>query len=509
MVIKRKKNALRNVSTGFLVRLFQLAAFFICRTIIVRYLGLEYLGLGELFNSVLMMLNMAELGFGSALVFNMYEPIAKNDRETLCALFKCYKVVYFWIGIVVLCIGCALIPALHYFIRGSYPEEISIEIVYFINLISVDVSYFFMSYKKSILMAYQRNDVLFQSDFVQYFIQLVLQSTVLIVFKNYYAYICIVPLAVILNNLYAAMKVDRMYPDLKPMGTLDSETKIRIRNNVGSLWTYKIGNVVSNAVDNVVISTFLGLAVLAKYSNYYCIITALFSFLVLYYNSISAGIGNCIALDDINTNYKLFNRLFFMQGWLIGWMSICLVCLFQDFIAIWVGEGMQLSNALVFLLGIYFYAWKIHDIVSVFKEAAGMWKYDKWRPIVSSVCNVALSVFFVRRIGLYGVVIPTILCDVIFSATWGVIPVFKHYFEKNVFEYYFKLLKYFIIMIFAMGCTYIVSNLICFSNIYGNFLLKILICMIVPNGIFFLFYRKSTVFKECREDVVSIIKRRA
>ena len=54
---------------------------FIIRTILIKSLGADYLGLNSLFTSILTVLNLAELGFSSAVVFNMYKPIAENDAD--------------------------------------------------------------------------------------------------------------------------------------------------------------------------------------------------------------------------------------------------------------------------------------------------------------------------------------------------------------------------------------------------------------------------------------------
>lgn len=74
-----------------LLKIYQMFMPFIMRTVIIYYLGAEFLGLNSLFNSILQVLNLAELGVGSAMVFSMYKPIAENDTQKLCALLNLYK----------------------------------------------------------------------------------------------------------------------------------------------------------------------------------------------------------------------------------------------------------------------------------------------------------------------------------------------------------------------------------------------------------------------------------
>ena len=49
-------------------------------------LTIEYVGLSGLFSNVLMMLSLAELGIGEAIIFSMYGPIARSEKENILSL---------------------------------------------------------------------------------------------------------------------------------------------------------------------------------------------------------------------------------------------------------------------------------------------------------------------------------------------------------------------------------------------------------------------------------------
>ena len=76
----RTKRSIKNVITGFGLKIIGLIFPFIIKTVIIKELGINYLGLNSLFTSILMMLSLSELGIGSALVFNMYKPIANGEK---------------------------------------------------------------------------------------------------------------------------------------------------------------------------------------------------------------------------------------------------------------------------------------------------------------------------------------------------------------------------------------------------------------------------------------------
>ena len=120
------KNAIRNILWGLVNNFVLILIPFVNRTIIIRFLGAEFMGLDSLFTSILQMLNIAELGFSSAITFSMYKPIAENDSDTICALLNLYRKAYRIIGLIILLIGVSIIPVLPKFIKGTIPDGINL-----------------------------------------------------------------------------------------------------------------------------------------------------------------------------------------------------------------------------------------------------------------------------------------------------------------------------------------------------------------------------------------------
>ena len=129
MIIERTKNATRNIIWGVIEKVISILLPFVTRTILIKVLGAEYLGLNSLFTSVLQVLSISELGISTAIVFSMYRPIAQDDNEALCALLKLYKKVYSIIGVIILVIGLLIIPVLPRLIAGENNTNVNICIV--------------------------------------------------------------------------------------------------------------------------------------------------------------------------------------------------------------------------------------------------------------------------------------------------------------------------------------------------------------------------------------------
>ena len=191
MKFNRTKNASRNIFFGIMQRMYQIVVPFAMRTAMIYLLGVQYLGLDSLFASVLSVLNLAELGVGSAMVYSMYEPIVNDDKERICALMRMYKIYYRIIGLVVLVGGLILCPFVPKLISGNVPNGINIYILFLLNLAATVISYWLFAYKNCLLQAYQRSDVVSKIMLLVNTVRYVLQFLLLFIFHNYYYYLIV------------------------------------------------------------------------------------------------------------------------------------------------------------------------------------------------------------------------------------------------------------------------------------------------------------------------------
>lgn len=508
MKIERTKNATRNIIWGFLEKMVGILLPFVSRTVFVYTLGAEYLGLNSLFTSILSVLNLTELGMGSALVFSMYKPIAEDDKETICALLNLYKKVYRVIGCIILVCGLAIAPFIEFFIKGkTYPADINIYVIYLMYLFNTCCSYFLFAYKISLLRAHQRGDITSKITMTLTLIQQILQMGLLIIFKNYYAYIFIQPLFVIISNLINAYKVNKLFPEYCCKGTINDELMADIKKKVIGLLSYKIYGVVFASVDTIVISKFLGLVTLAVYQNYNYIISAIIGFVSVFTASLTAGIGNSIATETKEKNYHDFKKIVFINGWIISWCSICLLCLFQHFMKLWMGDNLLFPFDTMVLMVLYFLLPRITTMSYVYREAAGLWWEDRFRPIVATVVNLILNIVLVHIIGMNGVILSTLFCSIFINIPWGTSILFKQYFKRSPKEYFCKIIKYIIYTIIIGILTLAICELLPETGVL-YLLSKAIICCIIPNLCFLVIYSHEQEFAEAKELCFRIVRKK-
>ncbi len=488
MRINRKKNTVTGILTGIISTIISLFIPFIIRTMFIRILGIEYLGLNSLFSSILQVLNLAELGVGSALVFTMYKPIADDDHEKICALMGLYRKYYFIIGSIVLSLGLIVTPFLNRLISGSVPSDINIYILYLMYLFSSVLSYWFMAYRNSLFQAHQRTDIQNLVAIIVNCCSYTVQIISLLLFKNYYLYLFIVIAFQLMHNLVIALLSKKVYPQYSPKGTLKRSEVIEINRKVASLFTAKLATVVHRSFDTIVVSSFLGLRILAIYQNYYYVISAASTLMLILFTSMQAGVGNYIITNSSEEKCDLLYKVNFATMLLLNVFCCCLVNLYQPFMNIWVGKENMLDFSFVILFTISFAVDIIIRPLIMFKDAGGMWKEDRLRPLAAASFNLILNLSTVRFAGLYGIIGSTIISFTLIALPWLILNINKYQFNINISKYFYTLCAHIGVIFFSCLISWLICDNITIGNGVTELIVKFMISVFVGGFCFELIF---------------------
>lgn len=497
MKIERTKNAARNMTAGAALKIYQIGMPFLMRTAMIYFMGVKYLGLNSLFASILQVLNLAELGVGNAMVYSMYKPISEDDTAQICALMKLYRRYYRIIGGIIAAAGMILTPFVPALIKSDLPPELNVFILYWLNLGATVLSYWLFAYKNCLFQAFQRVDMTSKVMLLTNTIQYLAQLFVILVLRNYYFYLLAALLMQILTNVITAIAATKMYPAYQPSGELDPRTVKQINGRIKDLFTSRVGSVVVNSVDTVVISAFLGLTVLAVYQNYYFILTSITGMVAIIFQSCTAGIGNSVIVETLDKNYQDLKKFTFLIGWLAGFCACCLLCLYQPFMEIWVGEDLMLAFPAVVCFCVYYFVYEINQLLNTYKDAAGIWHEDRFRPLVTALSNLAMNLMMVQFWGLYGVILSTVLSTVLIGMPWLLHNLFTVLFRREQLRPYLKqLLCYVWISVLACVVTYGICAQVHLKG-WALLLVRGMICCVVPNLIFWAAYGRMQEFRGC------------
>jgi hypothetical protein len=484
MRLARTQNTVRNTAWGAIYRAIALVGPFVIKTLIIKKIGMEYSGLNTLFNSILTVLNLANLGFSSSLVYTMYDAVAREDTEAICAMINFFRKVYRTIGFVILGMGLAVMPFLPQLVGEECPPDANLYVMFSLYLSATVLDYVLFGYVNAIFSAYQREDTRLKIMAVRYIFQYALQIAILAIFKDFYLYLITLPLMVIPNsiaNYYAAKK---HYPQIRCVGSPDKSVKKSIYHRVQTLFGHTVGNTLLVNVDSILLSSFLGLSVQSLYSNYFYILTAVNGVVEIITNGARAGIGNKLIVDTEEENHKLF--LSISYGWiaLIGLCATFMLCLYQPFIGgIWIGaEGLMDDRFMIFMV-LFFYCWMFRVLQLTYRDAAGLWTKDWAKPIVAMILKLSLSLLLVGLLDdAIGVIIPTIIVLSSVHFPWEAWVLYKYLFHRSWTVYLKKVLFYTVLNLTGGVVCYLVCVTISPANTALSFLLRMaVVCVIFPS----------------------------
>lgn len=504
----RIKNTIRNVKTGFIVQLINKVMAFIVRTVFIKILNTEYLGVNGLFTNILTMLSFAELGIGTAIIFNMYKPVAEDDKEKIKSLMKLYKKSYNTIGIVVFLLGLIIIPFFDFLVKDIPNIKENIYMIYFLFLLNTSSSYFF-TYKKSIISAYQQESIINKIDSIFYLLKSMFEIVFLVLTKNYIVYLIVQISGTILENIIIAHKANKMFPFLKDrkIKKLPKDETKNIFSNVKALVVYKLGTAILSGTDNILISILGNVSIVGLCSNYSMIIESIKGLILSALNGVTASVGNLNAVGSIEKKEKIFHQLTFVNFWIYAFFSISFIIFLNPFIGIWLGEEYILPQMIPFSLALSFFVCGIRTPAYTYRVTMGIFEKGKVTPFIAAISNIVFSIILERLMGISGIFFGTSLAQLVSYSWMDPYLIYKYKFNKSMKIYVKKMFKYFFVYFVAILITFFVTERI---KIIGmlTFFLKAIVSTLLLNLIFIITFYKTEEFKELKKIIMNLFKRK-
>lgn len=472
----RAQNVLQNLMTSAVSKVLVLFLNFIARTVFIRYLSDVYLGVNGLYSNVLNMLSLAELGFGTAMVFSMYRPLAEHDDRKLAALLRVYRRAYTIIGWVVFGIGLALVPVLPRLINlpedmelggftltlGAWQTDVSyVTFYYLLFLLNSAVSYWFWGYRRSVFVADQKEHICTSIRSVLSILRALLQIAALAVIGRrnpdaaFTAYLLLQLAATVAENIWVALRARKFYPCLHRQDAppLEKAEVRRLARDVGSTAVSRISHVALNSTDNIIISSMLGTVCVGQLSNYTFISEALTGILCLITGALTPSLGNYFVEKSREESYSLFRTLTYVNLWLYALAAAAMITLFNPFMTVWLSDAEYLlSPACAIAISLNFFLAGYMTTLFTFRSSLGLFSQGWFRPVVVSVLNIGLSVLLAwlwRDVhwlgwsdwGLFGVLIATSVSRLLVNVWYDPIIIHRHGFGVGTRAFFRQLLR--------------------------------------------------------------------
>ena len=467
---------------------------FINRTVFIKFLSVDYLGINGLLSNIIGILSFSELGIGTIITFSLYKPIADNDEQKISAIMDLYKKAYRIISLVVITIGLSFLPFFKFIVHTDIPLK-NVYTAYFVYVANMVLSYL-LTYKSTFATAAQKNYIVVNFDTVGKILIYILQIISLYIYHSFIIYLIVQLVIGLIEKLFLVCYLNRKFPVLKLVTTtkVDNETKATLKRNVKAAIFHNIGGVCVHQTDNIIISTFISTAVVGLISNYTMLFSVVNVFVNALFGAFTSSIGNLIAQETNEKKSQIFDLYVFIGFWISTFLAVNLIVLSNPFISLWLGKDLFIDNVSMILYYTAIYFQIICLPVHNYKIAAGIFVDDQFLSLLQAVVNLIVSIVFVKLIGLPGVYIGTIVQRMIVVIAWPII-VNRKVLTRNCMSYFAKLLLNTFIFALITACLLVFSNYFIVEKSILHFVLLVVVSLTIPNIVYFLIFFKTKTFK--------------
>ena len=429
----RTEKSIRNFIFALISQVVTVALQFITRTCLIYYLGIEAVSINGLFTQVITALSLAELGVGSAIVYNLYKPLSEGDNQKVSQLMNLFRKAYRIIALATLVIGVGLTPWIQFFIRDLSYDISYIRIIYLMFVFQSVVSYLF-SYKLALMEADQNAYIVTRISTIFRIFGTILILIILVITKKYIVFLGTQILLVIATNAYASHVVNQRYPYLDKKEKLPKEERSQIFGNIRNIFVKQFAGRVVDSTDNILISTLVSTLLVGYYSNYLVIIGVFRQLSDKMMGAAMASMGNLFVTERTENQVAALTRLTFIFYVFASIASVGVFASIQPFITLWLGERYLLDYTVVAILSLLLVTEITYKPLSSAMHLSGYFVIGRNISFVSAVVNLAVSIVLGMKIGLIGIFAGT-MCTYTIEIIAKVYYLFKIYFKESSLQY--------------------------------------------------------------------------
>lgn len=491
--MNRTAKSTKNVIYAVLIQGITTFLSFVVRTALMKTLGIQAVSLNGLFTEVIAMLSLTEMGVGTAIVYNLYKPLAENDQKKICQLMNLFKKAYLIIALATFLIGAVVAPWIQYLVNSLDYSVSYIRLVYMLFVLQTAATYLF-SYKTALLNADQKKYIVSLVTVIVKAIGTVVLVLILILCHNFVLYLIGNVFMNIAINLVASIVVDRDYPYLKDEGELPKEEKKVVFSNVKNLFIRTLSGKITNSTDNILISALVNTLQVGFYSNYALFLNVMKQFAIQIIGGITGSLGNMMATESSEHCALTLKKLTFM--FYSAGTVLCLgfyMCL-PAVIEIWIGKEFLLPQSVLFICCyvnfLEFVSRPLWEIMTV----SGLFAKDKNISIIGSTANLIISIVLGKKMGINGIFIGTI-CTYLIQIVLKIRLLYRERFHISFRDYYKMWLEMCLNTVLLLFLMTVIRNSIVIDNCYFAILVYGVIAVVIGILSIATVWRKTTEFK--------------
>ena len=492
----RVKSAERNILFGYIGQIATAFMAFILRTVFIRYLSRELLGVNSLYTDILSVLSMAELGIGTAMNFSLYGPVARGEREKVKSYMQMYRRVYTAVAMVIAGVGLILLPFLPVLVKDPgalTPDELR---TYYLIFLFNTVTSYFVTYKYSLVNAEQKNYIQTNILTITKIVSSILQILVVVLTQNFLLFLLTDSAVQLIQKFLANHFLNRLYPYLteKDVAPLSKEESGEIWKKSRALMLHRIGDIARLQTDSMIISAFINVATAGIVNTNALVVTTAANFVNIIFNNIVSGFGNLIATESKERQYEMFGVYRFLASWLYGYSACGFFVLLTPLITLLWGPELTLPAAALWLYLTDYYFKGERIVLTNFKTAAGIFEQDRYLALLQGIVNLILSIVLVQKIGLAGIYVGTVVSGLIANITKPFI-IYHVCFDRKAWGYFADSAKYLAVTAAVTAVSLGAGTVLRPEEGFFRLILTAVLITVLFFSAFFLLFGRT---KECR-----------
>ena len=504
----RQRLAVKSSAIGLVARMSALVLSLISTRLFVQYIGIEIKGISGIISNMLSLLQLAEMGIGAAIVYALYKPLAENDIESVKSLMAFYKKSYRAIGILILFIGIIVSFFLRVFIDETSYSWDYIYLVFFIQLLTSVSTYLIGAYRRNLLYADQKQYVNVIIDTIANVVFTVVRLCVIVYARSYIAYIILQLIQTITSNLIIFGISQRDYPYLKEKDIKPYSKMSELIGNLKNVVIGKIGGVVYNSTDNIIISKFVGVIAVGYITNYATIKSMVKVLVNSVMEPVRPMIGNyVIENSEVKKSYRLFLNYTFVRFVIGNIITVGLVVLFNPLIDIWLKEGYTLEIIVPILIAMDLYIDILHGPTWEFMNALGLFRSDRNLSYGGAFVNLVSSIILVQIMGTPGVLVGTVIAQCYYWIARAHI-IFSRYFQTGRLKYCLHIAGYSVITIIDSIIVTIIRNRLMPRTNIVMFIVMCGICVSVSLLSIMIFWSRTDEYLFMKNMLLQMVNRK-
>lgn len=423
----RKSNSLKNFITSTVPFIILIFLGFWKVNVWQNALDENIYALNQLFFQIFAYLSLAEAGIGSLVQKEYYKLFVTDDKDKICIFYTLSRRMLRVVCFIIIAIGIVVSFFLPMLANDNTLSLHYMQKIFALFMAKSLVEYFMFS-PRFVLQADQKTYKM-NVQMNIYKIAEGLMEILLIMWGMSYELVLVISFFLrIVMNLHLNRIVFKEYPWLHEV----KDTKgLKIRG-MQHVFIYKIVSVVYENVDVVLISSFVNPISVIIYSNYKYITKYLSDFIYMIGSSLTSSLGNLLYSEEGSERsfytYEMINTMFyFIACFLTTALAFCI----NSFIVVWVGKDKLFDTvSLVCSLFLFF-----HGIVRrpqyILKDIFALYKELQLVSIAESVINLVLSFVLVRKYGIQGVLIATVVATLLTNFWYFPLYLYKWVFNKK------------------------------------------------------------------------------